>query len=411
MEISIVGLGYVGTVSAACLAAAGNTVWGVDINPEKVRAINEGRAPIVEPNLNELIAEGHNARRLHATGDLCEALAKTELTFLAVATPSRANGDIDASHLLRACAQIAQALVEIDRTQIIAIRSSILPTIFDRCCELFDTAAPDRVRLCANPEFLREGSAIDDFKHPPFTLLGVVDDEVERTLRTLYQEISSPILVLPPKEALLVKYASNAFHALKTAFANEIGVLCQELKIDGKNVMSVFCKDTKLNISPRYLIPGFAFGGSCLPKDVRALSYAAKMCDVDLPLIGSLLPSNERVIQRAFAQVNERNVRRVGLVGLAFKSNTDDLRESPFVELAERLLGKGYQLKIYDPNVSLANVTGSNREYIEKAIPHLSSLLVSSVAELSHCHLLVISHRYSGAEQFLNNTQIPLIYL
>jgi GDP-mannose 6-dehydrogenase len=411
MEISIVGLGYVGTVSAACLAAAGNTVWGVDINTEKVRAINEGRAPIIEPNLSDLIAQGCKTGRLHASCDLREALANSELTFIAVATPSRANGDIDASHLVRACTQIAQALASIGRTQIVVIRSSVLPTIFDRCREAFDAEAPGRVRLCVNPEFLREGSAIEDFQRPPFTLLGVDDNEVEETLRMLYQQIPSPILVLPPKEALLVKYASNAFHALKTAFANEIGVLCREMNIDGKNVMSVFCKDTKLNISPRYLIPGFAFGGSCLPKDVRALSYAAKLCDVDLPLIGSLLPSNERVIQRAFNEVSRRNVRRIGLIGLAFKSNTDDLRESPFVELAERLLGKGYQLKIYDPNVSLANVIGSNKEYIEKMIPHLSSLLVSSVADLSDCQLLVVGHRYAGAEDFLGAVEIPSIHL
>jgi GDP-mannose 6-dehydrogenase len=411
MEISIVGLGYVGTVSAACLAAAGNTVWGVDINTEKVRAINEGRAPIIEPNLGDLIKEGRKTGRLHASCDLRQALTNSELTFIAVATPSRANGDIDAAHLVRACSQIAQALVSIGRTQIVVIRSSVLPTIFDRCREVFDAEAPGRVRLCANPEFLREGSAIEDFERPPFTLLGVDDNVVEGTLRMLYEQIPSPILVLSPKEALLVKYASNAFHALKAAFANEIGVLCREMKIDGKNVMSVFCKDMKLNISPRYLMPGFAFGGSCLPKDVRALSYAAKLCDVDLPLIGSLLPSNERVIQRAFNEVSRRNVRRIGLIGLAFKSNTDDLRESPFVELAERLLGKGYQLKIYDPNVSLANVTGSNKEYIEKTIPHLSSLLVSSVAELSECQLLVVGHRYAGAEQFLEATEIPSIYL
>ena len=411
MDITIVGMGYVGTVSSACLAAAGNTVWGVDINVNKVRTINEGKAPIVEPGLSELIARVHAEGRLHATCDLREALTRSNITFMAVATPSRVNGDIDASHLLRACTQIAQALVAINRTQTIVIRSSILPSIFDQCRQVFDNEAPGRVQLCANPEFLREGSAIEDFERPPFTVLGVDDREVESSLRELYSSILSPILVLPAKEALLVKYACNAFHALKAAFANEIGALCRELRIDGQNVMSTFCKDTKLNISSRYLMPGFAFGGSCLPKDVRALSYAAKTCDLDLPLIGSLLHSNDRVIERAFAEVSGRNVRKIGLLGLAFKSNTDDLRESPFVELSERLLGKGYTLKIYDPNVSLANVTGSNREYIEKMIPHLSSLLVTSVAELSECQLLVVGHRYVDTERFLEETQIPKIYL
>ncbi len=410
MEITIVGMGYVGTVSAACLAAAGNSVSGVDINAEKVRTINEGKAPIVEPDLSELIGRTRKAGKLRATCDLREAITRSELTFVAVATPSRANGDIDASHLIRACKQIAQALAA-NRRQIVVIRSSILPTVFDRCREVFETEAPGRIELCANPEFLREGSAIADFENPPFTLLGVDDDQVEKKLRELYREIPAPILVLAPKEALLVKYASNAFHALKATFANEIGALCSGLNIDGRNVMSVFCKDTKLNISQRYLLPGFAFGGSCLPKDVRALTYAAKTSDLELPLINSLLPSNQCVIQRAFAQVVQRNVRNIGLIGLAFKSNTDDLRESPFVELAELLVGKGYDLKIYDPNVLLANVTGSNKAYIEKMIPHLSRLLVSSVAELAESQLLIIGHRYTSAEQFLMETEVPQIQL
>jgi GDP-mannose 6-dehydrogenase len=411
MDITIVGLGYVGTVSAACLAAAGHSVWGVDINVDKVRAIHEGRAPIVEPNLSDLIASGRKSGKLDATCDLHFALTRSELTFIAVATPSRANGDIDASHLIRACRQIALALAETSRTQTVVIRSSILPSIFDRCCEVFETEVPGRVRLCANPEFLREGSAIDDFERPPFTLLGVADDKMEKELRELYRDSPGPVFVLAPKEALLVKYASNAFHALKTAFANEVGAVCKELNIDARNVMSVFCQDSKLNISHRYLTPGFAFGGSCLPKDLRALIYAAKTCDLDLPLISSVLLSNQRMIQRALAEVTGRNVRHIGLIGLAFKSNTDDLRESPYVELAERLLGKGYEIKIYDPNVSLADVTGSNKEYIEKMIPHLSRLLVPSAEDLSECQLLIVGHRYASSDRFLGETSVPAIQL
>lgn len=411
MEISIIGMGYVGTVSAACLAAAGNSVWGVDINPEKVRTINNGKAPIIEPDLNELVARACASGELKATIDLHEALTRSALTFVAVATPSRANGDIDASHLIRACTQIAQALVAINKTQIVVIRSSILPTVFDRCQKVFEAESPGRVQLCTNPEFLREGSAIDDFEHPPFTLLGVSDSVVETTLRELYQAIPSPIYVLRPKDALLVKYASNAFHAVKAAFANEIGTLCHDLDIDGREVMAVFCKDTKLNISQRYLMPGFAFGGSCLPKDVRALGYAAKSSDLDLPLLASLLPSNQGVIQRAFTRISQCKAHTIGLIGLAFKSNTDDLRESPFVELAERLLGKGYKLRIYDPNVSMATVMGSNKEYIERMIPHLSSLLVSSADELAECQLVVVGHPYPGLESFLMETAITKIYL
>ena len=257
----------------------------------------------------------------------------------------------------------------------------------------------------------REGTAIEDFENPVFTLLGVEDEQIEATLRSLYQSFAAPVFVLCHEESLLVKYASNAYHALKIAFANEIGALCDQAGIDGRKVMSVFCNDSKLNICSRYLMPGFAFGGSCLPTDVRALSYAGRQFDVDIPLINSLLPSNEKVIQRAVRQVCHSKFRRIGLIGLGFKANTDDLRESPFVELAERLLGRGYDLKIYDPNVSLAQLTGSNKEYIDKVIPHLSRLLVGSLEELVECELLVVGHHYPNAREFLKSTKIPLLEL
>ena len=411
MEITIVGLGYVGTVSAACFASAGHTVWGVDINPEKVRIVNEGRTPIVENNLGEKIAQARALGRLRATCDLSEALAHSEVCFVAVATPSRPNGDIDAIHLLRACKQIAEVLQKLNRSQIVIMRSSILPSVFDQCNDVFSTTAPGRVKFCVNPEFLREGTAIEDFENPPFTLLGVDDAQIEATLRSLYKSIAAPVFVLSPKESLLVKYASNAYHALKITFANEIGALCDQAAIDGRKVMSVFCEDAKLNISTRYLMPGFAFGGSCLPKDVRALSYAGKRYDVDIPLINSLLPSNEKVVQRAFRRVSNTKFKHIGLIGLGFKANTDDLRESPFVELAEQLLGKGYDLKIYDPNVSLAQLTGSNKEYIDKVIPHLSRLLVGSLEELAACELLVIGHRYPNVPEFLQRVAVPSLEL
>ena len=411
MKITIVGLGYVGTVSAACLASAGHTVWGVDINPEKVRIVNEGRTPIVEHNLGEKIADARRSSRLHATSDLREALVQSEVCFVAVATPSRPNGDIDAAHLIRACKQIGDVLRDLDRSQIVIMRSSILPSVFEQCSEVFSQSAPGRVQFCVNPEFLREGTAIEDFENPPFTLLGVEDEKIEATLRSLYQFISAPVYVLSPKESLLVKYASNAYHALKIAFANEIGALCGQAGIDGRKVMTTFCKDTKLNISTRYLMPGFAFGGSCLPKDVRALSYAAEYYDLDIPLINSLLPSNEQVVQRALRQICSGSFRSIGLIGLGFKANTDDLRESPFVELAERLLGKGYELKIFDPNVSLARLTGSNKEYIGKVIPHLSRLLVGSVEEMAGCDLIVVGHRYPTVQNILDTIQVPLIEL
>jgi GDP-mannose 6-dehydrogenase len=405
MNISIVGLGYVGAVSAACLADMGHHVWGVDIDNEKVRIINEGRSPIVEVGLSEKIAQGRQSGRLCGTVNIEEALRETELCFVAVATPSRVNGQIDPAHLFRACKQIAVALLKLRKKQVVVIRSSVLPSIFDHCHSILASEAPGMVDLCANPEFLREGTAIHDFEEPPFTILGTESADAEAALRSLCSQQSAPIFLLKPREALMVKYASNAFHALKVAFANEIAAVCEQADVDAEAVMNVFCSDSKLNISRRYLMPGFAFGGSCLPKDVRAVLHAGKESDLHLPLIGAILSSNEQVIDRAFQKIRATGKWRVGLIGLSFKSNTDDLRESPFVELAERLLGKGYELRIFDPNVLAARLTGANKEYIDKAIPHLSCLLVRSLDELESSELLIVGHYFDGVAEFVENAR------
>ncbi len=411
MNISIVGLGYVGAVSAACLADSGHRVWGVDINPAKVRIINEGCSPIVENGLADKIAQGKKTGLLSATTEIEQALRETELSFIAVATPSRANGQIDPSHLFRACNQIAAALAKLDRKQTVVIRSSVLPSIFDECKVIFESTAPGLVELCTNPEFLREGTAIRDFEDPPFTILGTQTPAAEKTLRSLYSGQAAPVVVLEPREALMVKYASNAFHALKVAFSNEVAAVCEKTGVDAGAVMNVFCQDTKLNISRRYLMPGFAFGGSCLPKDVRAILHAGKECDLQLPLIAATLLSNQGVIERAYEKVRATGKRRIGLVGLSFKANTDDLRESPFVELAERLLGKGYELRIYDPNVIAARLTGANKEYIDSVIPHLSRLLVPSLEELRDVELLIIGHHFDGVSGMMENTRAFVIDL
>ena len=411
MKISIVGLGYVGAVSSACLADAGHQVWGVDINAEKVRIINQGTSPIVENGLAEKIAQARNARRLHATVDIEQALRETEVCFVAVATPSRPNGQIDPAHLFRACNQIATALAKLGKKQIVVIRSSVLPSIFDDCRKIFDANAPGLVQLCANPEFLREGTAIRDFEEAAFTVLGTDSAAAETALRSLYADQSAPIFVLKPRDALMVKYASNAFHALKVAFANEIGAVCQQADVDAEAVMNVFCADSKLNISRRYLMPGFAFGGSCLPKDVRAILYEGKTLDLQLPLMTAILSSNQEVIERTVQKVRAMGKRRIGMIGLSFKSNTDDLRESPFVEVAERLLGKGYELSIYDPNVIEARLTGANKEYINSVIPHLSRLLVASLDELADVELLIVGHPFEGVAAFLETTRASVIEL
>ena len=396
MRITIVGIGYVGAVSAACLAAKGHRVCAVDINPQKVQTLNEGKSPIVEPGLEEKISLATRSGMLRATSNLEESLLDCDLCFVAVATPSRGNGQIDPSHLFRACTQIAHAVAAAYRHQTVVIRSSVLPTIYAQCCNIFETHAPGLIDPGVNPEFLREGTAISDFEDPPMTIFGG-DKECTRTLLSMiYADLHSPLLVLPPPEALMVKYASNIFHAIKVAFANEIGAVCRASGIDAETVMSAFRKDTVLNISPRYLKPGFAFGGSCLPKDLRAVLYSGRQLDIDLPLMRGILKSNAVIVERAVNTILETRVRRVGLVGLSFKSNTDDLRESPFVEVAERLLGKGIDLTIYDPNVFLAKLTGENKAYIDSVLPYLSRLLVPSLEQLvEKSDLLVLGHHFA----------------
>jgi GDP-mannose 6-dehydrogenase len=343
------------------------------------------------------------AGKLTATCSIEEALRESDICLVAVATPSTTAGRIDSTHLLRACRQIGSVLRTLDKPQVVAIRSSVLPSVIADAQELFDAAAPGLVDLCVNPEFLREGTAIKDFDAPPYTVIGTTSANAESMLRSVYAGMAAPVCVLPPKEAAMVKYASNAFHGAKVAFANEIGAVSRALGVDAAVVMEVFCSDTKLNISRRYLRPGFAFGGSCLPKDLRAIVHAAKTLDIDLPMLRGVLESNGSVLQRALHQIVEHGSHRIGLIGLSFKADTDDLRESPFVELAERLLGKGLDLKIYDPNVSVARLVGANRDYIERTIPHLSVLLVPTLEEATAGReLLVVGHHFPGVDKLID---------
>jgi GDP-mannose 6-dehydrogenase len=411
MNITVMGLGYVGTVMAASWANKGHFVWGVDINPDKTRMINEGRSPIIEPGLGEHIRDSRLSNRLSATTNVAEALVETEICFLAVATPSRPNGQIDPTHLIRACTEIAQCLSRLNKRQIVVIRSSLLPSSYDRCRDIFGSKAPGLVELCANPEFLREGSALRDFEQPPFTVVGTDSRSAADTLRALYADVQAPVVLLRPAEALMVKYASNCYHALKVSFANEIATICRHVGAEPQTVLEVFCQDTTLNISDRYLQPGFAFGGSCLPKDLRALIYAASEFDLQLPLVRAILPSNEEVIDRAFQGIRALSPRKIGLIGLSFKANTDDLRESPYVELAERLLGKGYDLRIYDPNVMITSLTGKNKQYIDNLIPHLSRLLVADASDLAGSDLLLVGHHYKGLEELFQRTTAEILHL
>ena len=387
MNVSVFGLGYVGSVSAACFAADGHTVVGVDINADKVASISEGRSPIVEKGLGDLIAQGAATGSLRATRDTGEAVNATDLSLICVGTPSRRNGSLDLTYLERVCEEIGHALRQKDDYHVVVVRSTVLPgTTHSVVIPALERSSGKHngtgFGVAVNPEFLREGTAIHDFRHPPMTLVGHNQASDGSRTEALYAKVEAPLVTTAIRTAEMIKYASNTWHALKVCFANEVGNLCKRLEIDSHEVMDIFCRDEKLNLSSYYMKPGFAFGGSCLPKDVRAMQYRAKEVDLEMPVVQAILGSNNLQIQHALDQIIETGRKRVGLLGFSFKAGTDDLRESPLVILAEALLGKGYQLRIYDRNVSIARLVGANREYITQQIPHLSSLLCDSVQEV-----------------------------
>jgi GDP-mannose 6-dehydrogenase len=398
MNISVFGLGYVGCVSAASFAGDGHVVTGVDVNRGKVDAVNAGRSPIVEPGLDDLLADSVAQGRLRATTDTAEAIGASEISLLCVGTPSRRNGSLDLSYLERVCDQIGRSLRHKPTYHVVVVRSTVLPgTTHEVVIPALEHSSGktygEGFGVSVNPEFLREGTALADFRKPPLTLVGHNHAADATGTIGLYQSVDAPFFSTSVRVAEMMKYTSNTWHALKVVFANEIGNLCKKLNVDSHEVMEIFCRDHKLNLSPYYLKPGFAFGGSCLPKDVRALQYRAKEVDVDLPLISQILPSNRQQIQHAVDQVLDTGKRTVGLLGFSFKAGTDDLRESPLVILAETLLGKGLALRIYDRNVSLARLVGANREYIETQIPHLSSLLCETIDQvLEGAEVLVVGN-------------------
>jgi GDP-mannose 6-dehydrogenase len=387
MNVSVFGLGYVGSVSAACFAEDGHTVVGVDVNAGKVASLNEGRSPIVEKGLEELIRDNTANGRLRATTSTADAVRDTDLSLICVGTPSRKNGSLDLTYLERVAEQIGAALKEKDSYHVVVVRSTVLPgTTHDVVIPALERTSGKKYGtgfgVTVNPEFLREGTAIADFRHPPLTLVGHNYRSDAEPTQAIYARVEAPMVTASIRTAEMIKYASNTWHALKVTFANEIGNLCKRLDIDSHEVMDIFCRDQKLNLSSYYMKPGFAFGGSCLPKDVRAIQYRAKELDLEMPVIQSILGSNQLQIQHAINEVIDTGKKRIGLLGFSFKAGTDDLRESPIVILAEALLGKGYQLCIYDKNVALARLVGANKEYINTQIPHLSSLLCEKIEDV-----------------------------
>ena len=399
MKISIFGLGYVGAVSAGCLASEGHEVIGVDPVATKVDLINRGLSPIIEAEISEIMAAASEAGLLRATDDSIRAICETELSFVCVGTPSQANGNLDLRYIRRICEQIGEALKLKAARHTVVIRSTILPgtmrkVVIPTLEEFSGKKAGVDFGVCNNPEFLREGSAVKDFRCPPKTVIGELDRRSGDLLAKLYEKFDAPLIRTDIETAEMVKYVDNSWHALKVGYANEIGNLCKSFGIDGHAVMDIFCQDRKLNISPAYLKPGFAFGGSCLPKDLRALSYQAKMHDLELPILTSILPSNELQIARGLQLIKEKGHNRIGVLGFSFKAGTDDLRESPLIEVIERLIGKGYDLRLYDKNVKLASLVGANRDFILNRIPHISKLMVHDVADvLDHAETVVIGNK------------------
>ena len=387
MKIAVFGLGYVGVVSAACLVRDGHEVLGVDPNAVKVGFLRQGKSPIVEPGLDELIAAATAAGRLTAGSDTVAAVAQCDVLMVCVGTPGQPNGSLDLSYVRRVVQQIGEQLAAAAAYKVVVIRSTLLPgsmqnVVIPTLEESARRKAGQDFGVCINPEFLREGSAIYDYDHPPKTVIGASDERAAAIVRELYSALSAPMLQTDLRTAEMIKYIDNSWHALKVTFANEVGRLCKAMGIDGRLAMRMFCQDTKLNISTTYLRPGFAFGGSCLPKDVRALTYQGRLLDVDTPVLSSILSSNQLHIAHALGMIQTTGRRRVGLLGLSFKEGTDDLRESPIVTLAELLIGKGYELLVYDRNVRLASLVGANRDYILNHIPHIGRLMVDRPEQL-----------------------------
>jgi GDP-mannose 6-dehydrogenase len=399
MRISIFGLGYVGVVSAACFAKLGHTVVGVDIDPGKVDLINDARSPVVEAQLEGLLRDSVRFGRIRATRDHIQAVAGTDLSLVCVGTPGQANGKLNTGALEAVCRQVGAGIAQKGARHTVVIRSTVLPgTMKGAVQPLLEKETGGRAgiafSLAHNPDFLREGSAVSDFFSPPKTVIGAIDEEGARRTAELYERIDAPLTITRVEISEMVKYVDNVWHALKVSFGNEIGNLCKAQGIDSHAVMDIVCADAKLNISPAYLKPGFAFGGPCLPKDTRALLDRAKELDVAVPVISGILESNRLQMERAVRLIMSTGRKRISVLGFSFKAGTDDLRESPLVELIERLIGKGYDLRLYDANVSLAALTGANKSYILDAIPQIGSLLVESIDEaLAHGEVIIVGNR------------------
>jgi len=403
MRISIFGLGYVGAVSAGCLAKDGHSVIGVDPYQPKVDLINAGKTPVIEKDIGEIMQKAVADGLLIATQDVSRAVFDTDISLICVGTPSQTNGSLDLKYVRKVCEEIGAALKEKEGFHVVVARSTMLPgSMRSIVIPVLEASSGKQAGVdfgvCNNPEFLRESTAVFDYYNPPKTVIGETDTRAGDLLASVYANLDAPLVRTSVETAEMVKYTDNVWHALKVGFANEIGNICKAVGIDGHEVMDIFCKDTKLNLSPYYMKPGFAFGGSCLPKDVRALTYKARVSDIDVPILNAIIPSNQRQIEKGLSMIIEKGSKKIGILGFSFKAGTDDLRESPLVEVIERLIGKGYDIRLYDKNVKIASLVGANKDYILNHIPHISGLMVDSVDEvMAHADTVVIGN---GAAEF-----------
>ena len=419
MNISVFGLGYVGVVSCACFSRDKHNVIGVDVEKAKVELINSGKATIIEKGLEEEIQKSVELGLLKATQDYSDAVMNTDVSFICVGTPSLPNGAINLAYIFGVVKQIAEVIKNKNSFHTVVIRSTVKVGTLKACKEIIEDISGKKhdvdFGVVSNPEFLREGTAMYDFVNPPYTIVGTESEKSGEIMKSLYKTIDAPIYFIKPEEAEMIKYTNNNFHAMKITFANEIGNICKENGVDGHVVMDIVAKDTKLNLSPYYLKPGFAFGGSCLPKDVRGLTQIAKNLDLKTPLLSSLLKSNFYQVERGLDLIYQTKKRKIGFLGFAFKSGTDDLRESPIVEVIETLIGKGFELNVYDSNVHLSSLLGKNKEYINSHIPHIYKLLKEDINEvIENSDVLVIGNNAKEFSKIIdkipsNKTIIDLV--
>ena len=417
LSVSIFGLGYVGSVSAACFASMGHKVIGVDLSRPKVEMLDSGRTPIIEARMSELVGEASQAGRLRATTDAADAVLNSEVSFVCVGTPSMKNGKLDLSHIENVAREIGAAIRQKKSPHVFVLRSTVLPgTTETIVLPILEKESGKKCgqdfTVCYNPEFMREGSAVADFLNPPYTILGASDTNHLAPLRELYKNVPATLYETTIPVAEMVKYFSNCYHALKVGFANEMGTMCKHLGVDAQAVTKIFTSDTKLNISPAYLSPGFAFGGSCLPKDLRAITYKAKELDLKLPVLESLMPSNAEHVDRAVDMVMSTGKKKIAQLGLSFKAGTDDLRESPQVQLIKRLMGEGLDVRVWDEDVSLGRLAGANRQYIEEVIPHIGSVLSADLEDvLRSAEVVILGNKSASKErlaQYLRPEQIVI---